>query len=201
MKPNNLPLILASTSTYRAELLKKLGIPFLTAAPNVDESPLENESAQQLAFRLAELKAKALKNNYPNHIIIGSDQVATTPSGLILGKPGSHTKAKHQLSECSGKSIIFYTGLSVFNSQTNQVNTIIDKYTVKFRNLSQKTIECYLERERPYDCARSFKMEGLGICLFEALEGKDPNTLIGLPLIDLVTMLEKEGISALQCDE
>lgn len=187
------PLVLASTSPFRRELLQRLGIPFETAAPNVDESPLENETPQALVARLAEAKARACADQFPDALIIGSDQVAVLDK-KILGKPGTHENAVQQLQVVSGRQVEFLTGLCLFNSQTQNTQVSVVPFSVKFRQLNEQQIENYLLREQPYNCAGSFKSEGLGIALFEKLQGDDPNTLIGLPLIELIRMLENEGI-------
>lgn len=193
---SHLPLILGSTSPFRKDILKKLVIPFETAAPDIDESARDNEAPQELALRLAEEKAKAVAKNYPGHLIIGSDQLAVA-NGKILGKPGTHESAVKQLSEISGQTVNFYTGLCLLNSQTGNLQSEVVPYDVVFRELTPEEIENYLLMEKPYDCAGSFKSEGLGIILFEKLIGDDPNTLTGLPLIQLVKMLKNEGVSVL----
>lgn len=189
-------LVLASTSPYRKALLEKLHVAFETAAPNVDETSLPDESPEQLVARLAEAKAKSLASQYPSALIIGSDQVAVV-DGKILGKPGNHDNAVAQLKRAAGKRVVFLTGLCVYNplSQRSQVEVV--PFSVIFRPLNAKQIEHYLQIEQPYNCAGSFKSEGLGIALFERLEGDDPNTLIGLPLIRLICMLESEGFPIL----
>lgn len=189
-------ILLASGSVHRRQLLQKLGIDFTYDSPDVDETPLADELPEQLVLRLAEQKAKKLAPLYPNHLIIGSDQIAML-NGNILGKPLTLQRARSQLKSFSGGEIMFITGLCVYNSTTNNCQLATDSYRVKFRNLSDEQIENYLLREKPYDCAGSFKSEGLGICLFEKMEGKDPNTLVGLPLIDLTRMLINEGIDPL----
>lgn len=190
----SLPLVLASTSAFRRELLSKLQLKFIQDNPNCDETPFSNETAPQLAGRLAIAKAQALAHQYPQHLIIGSDQVASF-AGQLIGKPLTHDKAVQQLRAFSGQCVTFYTGLALFNSQNQHLQHCVEPFTVYFRVLSATQIERYLQAERPYFCAGSFKSEGLGICLFEKLEGNDPNSLIGLPLIQLVTMLQREGIS------
>jgi len=189
-------LVLASTSPYRKELLQKLQLEFATASPDIDESALPDEAPEQLVARLAENKARAVADQFQNALIIGSDQVAVV-DGRIVGKPGDHANAVAQLKRASGKRVSFLTGLCVYNtlSQRSQVDVI--PFSVIFRNLSDTQIENYLQREQPYNCAGSFKSEGLGIALFERLEGDDPNTLIGLPLIRLIRMLESEGFPVL----
>jgi len=189
-------LVLASTSIYRKELLNRLGLPFVTAAPEVDESVRAEETPQQLVRRLAEAKARAVAAQYPDALIIGSDQVATV-AGRILGKPGGHQQAVAQLRLASGKRLQFLTGLCLFNAHTCMAQVEVVPITVVFRVLDDRQIEKYLRREQPYHCAGSFKSEALGIALCERLEGEDPNALIGLPLIRLIHMLEKEGINVI----
>ena len=187
-------LVLASTSPFRRELLGKLGLEFICDAPDVDESHLAGETPQQLVARLALAKAKAVATRHPHALIIGSDQVAVN-QGQILGKPGTHAKAVDQLKAASGQEVIFYTGLCLYNSATGNNQIEVVPFGVVFRQLRESQIENYLNAEQPYNCAGSFKSEGLGISLFERLEGEDPNTLIGLPLIRLVRMLENEGVN------
>lgn len=189
-------ILLASSSPYRRQLLQKLGLTFEWANPNIDESNQPKEKPTQLVHRLAEAKARHLASAYPNHLIIGSDQVATIDNH-ILGKPHTHATAVAQLSGFRQREVTFMTGLCLFNPAANRIQTSVETYRVRFRNLSDEQIENYLRREQPYDCAGSFKSEGLGICLFEQLEGDDPNTLIGLPLIALTRMLATEGIDPL----
>lgn len=189
----NKTLILASTSPFRRTILEKLGLSFETAAPNTDETPKANETPQQLVERLAIAKAKAVADQRNEGLVIGSDQVAVN-EGEILGKPGDHATAIKQLQAASGKRITFYTGLSLINAETGKIQSEVVPFYVVFRQLSDSQIENYLQKEQPYNCAGSFKSEALGICLFEKLEGDDPNTLIGLPLIRLVRMLEQEGV-------
>lgn len=187
-------IILASSSVYRRQVLDKLEINYRWAAPDIDETPLPNESPAELVKRLSRSKATALP--HMDGLVIGSDQVAAI-GRHILGKPGNHANAKAQLMQASGKRVTFFTGLSLYNCTTNSIQTCCETYEVIFRPLSEDQIENYLSREQPYDCAGSFKSEGLGICLFDRLEGRDPNTLIGLPLIALIDMLNKEGIDVL----
>ncbi|MFA0811463.1 Maf family protein [Microbulbifer epialgicus] len=191
-----LSLILASSSPYRRTLLKQLRLPFRHFAPHINEEAKPRESASALALRLAEEKACALAPANPQSLIIGSDQVAEC-NGRILGKPGNREGAIAQLRACSGSKITFFTGLSVFNSATKKHLSSVETFTVYFRQLSIEQIERYVELEEPYDCAGSFKVEGLGITLFEKLEGSDINTLVGLPLIRLVDFLGEFGISPL----
>ncbi|MEJ2621346.1 MAG: Maf family nucleotide pyrophosphatase [Candidatus Thiodiazotropha sp.] len=191
-----LPLVLASSSPFRRELLSRLGMGFSTCSPAVDESRREDEQAEALVLRLSQQKAMAVAKTHPKALIIGSDQVATI-GGMILGKPGNHENAVSQLTTASGRKVTFYTGLCLYNSQTGQSQTCCEPFHVHFRTLSQSEIENYLLKEQPYNCAGSFKSEGLGISLFESMQGEDPNALIGLPLIRLTTMLRKEGVDIL----
>jgi len=190
------PLILASTSRYRAELLGKLGLEFSARAPDVDETPGPGEPAEALVLRLAEAKARAVAASAPQALVIGSDQVAVC-RGRTLGKPGTEARARAQLAELAGQQVLFLTGLCLLDSATGVLQSAIDTTRVTFRPLTAGEIEAYVAREQPLDCAGSFKSEGLGIALFEAIEGKDPNALIGLPLIDLCRMLRNAGVSVL----
>ncbi|AGI25082.1 Maf family protein [Pseudomonas sp. MT3] len=188
-----LPLILASSSPYRRELLQRLRLPFECASPDIDESPLPDESAEQLVQRLAESKARALSQRYPGHLIIGSDQAAVNDH-RILGKPHDIERATEQLKDASGKSISFLTGLCLLNSHSGRSQVDCVPFTVHFRNLDEPRIRRYLEAEQPFDCAGSFKAEGLGVSLFRSTEGEDATSLIGLPLIRLVDMLLAEHV-------
>ncbi|WP_369959088.1 nucleoside triphosphate pyrophosphatase [Pseudomonas benzenivorans] len=188
-----LPLVLASSSPYRRELLARLRLPFTWSAPAIDESRLPNEDASSLVRRLAEEKARALSDSHPHHLIIGSDQVAVLDQD-ILGKPHNFARAHNQLLAASDRSVTFLTGLALLNSETGQCQVDCIPFTVHFRPLSEEQIGRYLEAEQPYDCAGSFKAEGLGISLFRSTEGSDANSLIGLPLIRLVDMLHEAGI-------
>jgi len=190
-------LVLASTSPFRKALLERLGLPFVTARPETDETRQPGESASELVRRLSEDKARAVAAAFPQALIIGSDQVAVL-EGQILGKPGTHERAVEQLTAASGKEVQFLTGLCLLNAQTGQARVEVVPFSVRFRELTTPQIDAYLRREKPYNCAGSFKSEGLGIALFEAMKGDDPNALIGLPLIRLVAMLDKEGLDVLQ---
>ena len=192
----NLPLVLASSSVYRAELLKKLNLKFQCFSPEIDESVAKNESPDALVKRLAFTKAFAVSSHFSSSLIIGSDQVCVI-NGDILGKPHTKEKAFEQLKAASGNCITFYTGICLYNSHTQKAQTDIELFKVHFRQLTDQEIINYIQLENPLDCAGSFKSEGLGISLFSALEGKDPNTLIGLPLIRLCQMLRAEGIDPL----
>lgn len=186
-------IVLASTSPFRQQLLSKLNVDFVVAAPKVDECPHDNEQPRELVKRLAKAKAVAVAQQFPDALIIGSDQVAVL-NHQILGKPNTHENAVTQLRNASGQRVEFLTGLCVYNSHTHHTQLTCVPFTVIFRQLTDAQIERYLTTEKPYNCAGSFKSEGLGIALFEKLEGDDPNTLIGLPLIELIRMLQKEGI-------
>lgn len=190
------PIVLASSSAYRRRLLEQLGLAFEWASPDIDETSLPAESVDALVKRLASGKAYALATRYPRHWIIGSDQAAIL-DGRLLGKPGDLNNARHQLRACSGQRVEFFTGLCLLNSENGKSETIVEPFAVVFRNLSEDQIDRYLKREQPFDCAGSFKVEGLGIALFERLEGNDPNALIGLPLIQLVTLLKRAGIDVI----
>lgn len=186
-------LVLASSSPYRRELLRRLQCPFEWAAPHIDEEPHTNETAEQLTLRLALEKAKALTERFPQHLIIGSDQVLLLDDRPV-SKPGDHAAAKDQLRQCSGRTVRFVTSLCLLNSATGDSQQANVPFEVVFRTLDDASIERYLVRDLPYDCAGSFKAEGLGISLFSALRGDDPTSLIGLPLIRLCEMLRQEGI-------
>ena len=189
-------LVLGSTSPFRKSILEKLQLPFLCAKPNIDETAKDGESPQALVERLAIEKAKAVAEEHPKALIIGSDQVAVC-EGEILGKPHNFDNAVIQLSKFSGKAITFYTGLCVFDSENDKAIALVEPFTVHFNHLTQSEIANYLKAEQPYNCAGSFKSEGLGICLFDKLAGDDPNTLIGLPLIRLVSLLKQQGLDVL----
>jgi septum formation protein len=188
----SLPLILGSTSPFRAEILQKLCISFDTAAPDINESPLANESPSELVERLSVCKAKKVAETHPAALIVGSDQVACVDQ-QILGKPHTHENAIEQLRFLSGKIVSFHTGLCLFNSESGNTQSTVEVFKVYFRALTDDQIERYLRNEQPYNCAGSFKSEALGVSLFKKLEGDDPNTLIGLPLIRLVEFLSNEG--------
>ena len=189
-------LILGSTSIYRRELLERLKIPFRVVAPDIDETPYEDETPQQLVARLALEKAQSVAINNPGSLVIGSDQVAVH-GGKIVGKPHSHDRAMEQLREANGKQITLYTGLSLVHADSGEELTEVIPFQVLFRQLTEQQLESYLHKEQPYHCAGSVKSEGLGIALLERFEGEDPNTLIGLPLIRLIRMLEHFGINVI----
>ena len=188
----SLPVVLASTSPFRKELLQRLGITFATAAPDVDETPHADETPDALVRRLSAAKARAIGQSRKG-LIIGSDQVATTGSD-ILGKPGTHARVAEQLRSLSGRLVTFHTGLCLLDSITDTAQVDVIPFRVQFRQLDEGQIERYLQADQPYNCAGSFKSEGLGITLFEHMDGDDPTALIGLPLIRLTTMLASAGL-------
>ncbi len=187
-------IVLASTSPFRRELLERLGLPFTTASPDIDESRKPGEPPHRLVERLAQDKAGAVAVTQADALVIGSDQVACIDDD-ILGKPGDRESAIRQLLAASGRCVTFFTGLCLLNTASGRARVICEPFKVHFRHLGRDEIERYLDAEEPYNCAGSFKSEGLGIALFEKMEGDDPNALIGLPLIRLVSMLKEEGIS------
>ena len=193
---NSQLLVLASTSIYRCELLKRLQLPFETAAPDVDETPLPDESARSTSIRLAQEKARAVAARYPDALIIGSDQVLTLDDEQ-LGKPGNFDNAYLQLKKTQGRVMVFHTALTLLNSRTGHTQTRDVPTTVHLRTLSDAQISAYLHKETPYDCAGSAKSETLGIALMERMDSPDPTALIGLPLMALTEMLMNEGVDVL----
>lgn len=189
-------LILASSSPFRRELLTRLMIPFEVVVPDVDETPHQGESPQELVERLAILKAQTVASKHTDALVIGSDQVALH-NGEIVGKPLTHERAVDQLKSASGKTVMLYTGLALVNSRSGRVQSEVVPYGVMFRALTEMQIENYLRKEQPYHCAGSVKSEGLGVALLERFDGEDPATLIGLPLIRLIRMLENEGVAVI----
>jgi len=191
-----LKIILASSSSYRKSLLKRLISNFESRQPDIDENPIPEETPDALAKRLACEKARAVAQHFQNEpaLVIGSDQVAWA-NGKQLHKPGDRAKNIAQLLSLSEQTAHFYTGLCVINTQTNKTQTSVELYTTEFRSLTTKQVQHYVDKEPALDCAGGFKMEGLGISLFKRVYGDDPNTLIGLPLIRLVEFLENEGIA------
>lgn len=186
-------LVLASSSPYRRELLARLGHPFDTCSPDVDESPLPGEAPMQLASRLAEAKARAVASGCSDDVlVVGSDQVADL-AGQALGKPGHHTGAVAQLRALSGQVVRFHTAVCVMRPRHGVVLRALDSVTVSFRVLSDEAIEAYLQREQPYDCAGSAKCEGLGIALLDRIQSDDPTTLIGLSLITTTRLMREAG--------
>lgn len=186
-------LVLASTSAYRRELLERLQLPFEVAAPEVDETPLAGETPVRTAERLARLKAQAVAPRFPGALIIGCDQVADL-DGEPLGKPGNRENARRQLSRMGGRTVVFHTALALLNAASGNCRVRVVPCAVTLRPLAPERIERYLDREQPYHCAGSARVEGLGIALIQRLEGEDPSALIGLPLIALVDMLAAEGV-------
>ena len=190
--PAGRPLVLGSTSPYRRELLQRLRIPFNVAAPDVEETPLPHEAPDALAARLALAKAHAVARNFPQAVVIGSDQVADL-NGLALGKPGNHERAVVQLRQMRGQTVIFQTAVAVVCQESGFEQTALAAVRVKFRDLNDIEIENYLRAEQPYDCAGSAKSEGLGIALLESIDSDDPTALIGLPLIRTCKMIQAAG--------
>ncbi len=199
-------LILASTSSFRKSILEKLKLPFIQMDPVCDETPYIDETPQELVQRLALEKAKSvitdsvIKNGViadKENLVIGSDQVCVI-NGHIIGKPKCREKAIQQLQNASGQVITFYTGLALYHSSTGKYDVRLDTFKVHFRSLTTAQIEYYVDKERPFNCAGSFMSEGLGIALFKKLQGDDPNSLVGLPLITLINMLQGFDIDVLQ---
>lgn len=188
------PIILASSSPYRRQLLDRLRLDYECRSPDIDETRLDGEAPVDYVRRLAEAKARKVAREFPRAAVIGSDQCAVL-DGEILGKPGNHERALQQLRRARGKTVRFHTAICVMRLADGL--TLIEEvpFEVEFRELEDAQIERYLRTEKPYDCAGSFKAEGYGICLFRALRGDDPNALIGLPLLKLVTLLERAGIA------
>ena len=187
-------IVLASTSPYRRELLARLRLPFEVRAPAVDETAPPSEAPRETALRLAQAKARAVAPDCPTALIIGCDQVAVL-EGVSLGKPGSHANAVAQLKAMRGRSVLFHTALALLNARTDALQTAEVPTTVRFRQYGDAEIERYLEMERPYDCAGSARIEGLGIVLVESVHSIDPTALIGLPLMQLAAMLRNEGVA------
>ncbi len=194
--PNSRPLVLGSTSSYRRELLQRLGLPFEVAAPQVDETALAGESPNQLALRLALAKAHAVADRFPQAVVIGSDQVAQLGE-QALGKPGTHERARSQLQQMRGQAVVFQTAVAVVCRATGFEQVELAPVQVLFRDLTDAEIETYLHRETPYDCAGSAKSEGLGIALLDAIHSDDPTALVGLPLIRTCRMLRAAGVKVL----
>ena len=191
------PLILASTSRYRRELLERLHLPFEVVSPQVDETPRPGEPPAALAARLAAAKAAAVSALHPQAVVIGSDQVAEL-DGAPIGKPGTHERAVAQLRAMRGRSVVFHTAVAVQRAAAGYAGAALAPVTVRFRDLSDAEIEHYLHTEQPYDCAGSAKCETLGIALLEAIESDDPTALVGLPLIRTCVLLRAAGIDPLQ---
>lgn len=194
--PLSRPLILGSTSPYRRELLSRLGLPFETVPPDVDENPRPGEKPADLALRLAIAKARDVARRHPQAVVIGSDQVADL-AGEPLGKPGTHERAVAQLRRMRGQTVVFQTALSVVCMSTGFEQSGLAAVHVVFRDLGDDEIERYLRREQPYDCAGSAKSEGLGIALLERIDNDDPTALVGLPLIRTCQMIRAAGVHVL----
>ncbi|MFZ9297184.1 MAG: Maf family nucleotide pyrophosphatase [Hylemonella sp.] len=194
--PSGRKLILGSSSPYRRELLARLQLPFDVVLPEVDETPLADETPHNLACRLALAKARAVARRHPAQVVIGSDQVAEL-DGLALGKPGSHDRAVAQLRSMRGRQVIFHTAVAVVCAESGFAQVDLAEVRVRFRDLTSSEIENYLAAEKPYDCAGSAKSEGLGIALLDAIESDDPTALIGLPLIRTARLLRAAGVTLL----
>ena len=188
-------LILASSSPFRRELLERLMIPFEVVCPEIDESRRPGESAPELVLRLSVEKAEAVARKATGALVIGSDQVAVHAGGEIIGKPRDHAHAISQLKASSGRSITLFTGVALLHSDSGRVQKDVVPYTVRFKTISEREIESYLQKEKPYGCSGSLRADGLGIALLQKFAGDDPTALIGLPLIRLTSMLRQEGIS------
>lgn len=189
-------LILGSTSPYRRELMERLKIPFTTAAPDIDETRLDGESARDMVLRLSLAKARKVAEQYPDALIIGSDQCAVLHDAVI-GKPGNHDNAVKQLQNASGQTVAFLTGLCLFDSNSGHYQLDVVPFSVDFCELTDAQINHYLHKDQPYNCAGSFRSESLGITLFKRMYGDDPTALMGLPLIRLSQMLQQAGIDLL----
>ena len=190
----NRPIVLASSSPYRRQILERINLSFICHGPDIDESVLPGESAPALVTRLSLAKAKAAAAHYPDGLIIGADQVADH-HGQIIGKPGGHEGAVAQLRAMSGSVITLYSGVALYDATNDDAQSAVESFVVGFRELDDDLIERYLKAERPYDCCGSLKVEGPGIALLKCLKGADPNTLIGLPLIRLIAMLKNAGVA------
>lgn len=187
-------LVLASSSPYRRQLLAQFGVDFTCAPPHIDESAKPGEVPGELALRLSGEKSRALEASFPDALIIGSDQVIVTEDGRILGKPGNHATATAQLQSVSGKVVRLITGIALLNAASGKLQLDSVEYEIGYRNLSDASIERYLQQEQPYDCAGALKSEGPGIALLSYMRGDDPSAVIGLPLIKLAGMLSNEGV-------
>ena len=195
--PLNRFLVLASTSRYRRQLMERLGVPFVVATPDVNETPIDGEAPAATASRLAAAKARAVAASHANALIIGSDQVADC-DGVAVSKPGDHATAMAQLTAQSGRTIVFHTAVALFDSHSGAMSTELVNVESTFRTLDARTIEAYLQRDKPYDCAGSVRSEGLGIALFERIVSDDPTALIGLPLIALSRLLRAAGVDVIK---
>ena len=188
------PLMLASTSRYRAALLGRFGLPFNTASPAVDEAEIAGEAPRARALRLSEAKAEAVASQYPEAVIIGGDQVAALGT-RVLRKPGNASNCREQLRQLSGSAAEFHTACTVRCVSAALELTHVDTTTVALRTLANAEIDRYIEREQPFDCAGGFKAEALGITLFERMDSQDPTAIVGLPLIGLAGALRSAGFT------
>jgi MAF protein len=186
---SNCKIVLASGSPYRKAILEKLQIDFITDNASIDETPIKNETPQNLALRLCKLKASALRKQYNQHLIIGSDQVVML-DGMQLNKPDNHDNCIKQLESQAGKQIFLFSAVGVLDSQSGKFMSALDISSITFKNLTLEQINRYVNKEKPYDCAGAFKSEGLGIALFNSIKVEDPNALVGLPLLKLIRLLE-----------
>ncbi len=190
------PLILASTSRYRRELLERLRLPFDVQAPHVDEAAQPGEAPSALALRLALAKARAVAARQPQAVVIGSDQVADL-DGRPIGKPLTHERAREQLAAMSGRRVVFQTAVAVVHADATFEQALLAPVVVRFRTLDAAAIERYLELDRPYDCAGSARSEALGVALLESIDSDDPTALVGLPLIRTCALLRAAGLDPL----
>lgn len=193
---NNNKIVLASTSPYRADALRRLGLNFVVTPSGIDEAALAGERPEQTAIRLSVAKAKAVANRHPDALIIGSDQVADL-DGEAIGKPGNREGAISQLRKLSGRTLVFHSGLALLDARTSRIDALSIPTTVTFRTLTLAEIESYVHREPAFDCAGSAKSEGLGIALLERVESRDSSALVGLPLIALTNLLRRHGVRVL----
>lgn len=191
--PDARPLVLASTSPYRRELLARLGLAFETVAPGTDETPLADELPGALALRLAIAKARSVASRRADALVIGSDQAASLDGRRPIGKPGTHRAAVEQLRAASGRTLVFHTGVALVCAEAGLQHADLVETRVRLRTLDDARIEAYLAREPAYDCAGAARVEALGIALIESIEGPDPTALVGLPLILLTGFLEAAG--------
>ena len=189
-------IVLGSTSVYRAQLLTRLGLDFESVRPDADETPLEGELPAATALRLSIAKALSLRRTFPHTLVIGADQVADQ-NGVAIGKPGTRERARAQLSQMRGQTLVFQSGIALLNTDTGRMQSRVVPTTVHFREYSTQEIDNYLDRESALDCAGSAKSEGLGIALIASMQSDDPTALVGLPLIALTDMLLAEGVSVL----
>ncbi len=188
-------LILASSSRYRRELLDRLGLEYDAESPDIDESSRPGETPKDTALRLSEMKARAIWKKHPGSVVIGSDQVADL-NGTKLGKPHTRERAIEQLTAMQGNVVVFYTALCVIDAE-GRAEKLLSPTTIRMRSLKRETIEAYVDREKPFDCAGAAKIEKLGIALMASVESDDPTSLIGLPLMKLTTLLANAGVEVL----